>query len=142
MAFEISRTEVWAGDLDDRPGALAEKLQAVLRADANLEFIVVRRDPVSPGHGVVFLAPLIGAKQHQAAAEADIDLAAGIHALRVAGPDRPGIAAGITQTLAEAGLNVVGMSAARLGGLCVLYIRFDTEEDVREAAQVLTAKLA
>jgi predicted amino acid-binding ACT domain protein len=141
MAFEISRAEVWAGDVADRPGALAEKLEALERAGANLEFVIVRPSAGIPGTGVIFIAPLHGAAQHQAAEDVGLRQSGGMHVLRIVGPDRPGLGAGISRTLAKNGLNISGLSAAAVGDHCVLYIRLASEEDVRKAAQLLTGAL-
>ena len=32
MSFEVTKTDVWAGRIEDRPGALADKLENVMRA--------------------------------------------------------------------------------------------------------------
>ncbi len=42
MDYKITREEVWAGEIEDRAGALAEKLQAVSRVGVNLEFVIAR----------------------------------------------------------------------------------------------------
>lgn len=141
MAFEITKADVWVGEIEDRPGALAEKLEALMRAGANLDFIIVRPATSAPTTGVLFVAPLHGPRQLKAAEEAGLKKSGNMHVLRIVGPDRPGQGAGIARTLAEAGLNINGLSAAALNDGCLLYIRFDSEADAKRAAQVLTAKL-
>jgi hypothetical protein len=141
MAFEITRADVWAGEIEDRPGALAECFESLLRAGANLEFIIVRPSAGLPGTGVVFIAPLLGPQQTKAAEELGLRKTASMHVLRVIGPDRPGQGAGIARTLADAGLNINGLSAAALADQCVFYIRFETDADAKRGAQILTAKL-
>ncbi len=140
MAYEITRVDVWAGEMEDHPGALANKLEAVQRAGANLEFIVARRQSDRPGTGVVFVAPLHGPEQTRAAEQAGLTKTH-IHALRIVGPDRPGLAAGIARTLADAGLNIIGVSAAAFAERALIYLRFEREDEVVRAAQVLTARL-
>lgn len=53
MAYEITQEDVWVGAIEDRAGALAEKLQAVSRIGVDLEFLIARRAPEKPGAGVV-----------------------------------------------------------------------------------------
>ena len=142
MAFEITRVDVWAGEIEDRPGGLAGKLEAVMRAGANLDFVIARRQPEKPGTGVVFLAPLRGPEQTQAAADAGLKVASGLHSIRVEGPDRPGLGAGITKTLSDAGINVRGLSAAAIGDRCVFYVAFESDDAAVRATQVLTPTLA
>lgn len=141
MPFEITRAEVWAGEVADQPGALAEVLGALERAGANLEFVIVRPSAGLPGTGVLFVAP-VPATAEPAAEEAGLRRSGGMHVLRIVGPDRPGLGAGIALELGRAGLNIAGLSAAAVGEQSILYVRFETEADVRTAAQVLTAKLA
>jgi hypothetical protein len=135
MDFEVTKVDVWAGAIEDRPGALAEKLEALTNARANLEFVIARRD--TPGKGVVFLAPLKGAAQVRAAKKAGLAKTASLHSLRLEGPDRRGLGALITRALADAGINLRGLSAAALGRRHVTYFAFDSAEDARRAGPIL-----
>ncbi len=141
MAFEITKVDVWAGEIEDHPGALAEKLEVLERAGVNLEFVIVRPSTGLPGTGVLFVAPLHGPQQARAAQEVNLRQAVTMYVLRVTGPDRPGVGAGIARALAEAGLNISGVSAAAINDRCLFYIRLETESDGKRAAQILTAKL-
>src|SRR5512133_3399511 len=97
MAVEILTVDVWAGEIADQPGGLAEKLEALAQAGADLEFIISRRQPEKPGTGVVFLAPLKGAAQIRAAKAAGLSKTDSLHSLRVEAPDRPGLGARMTR---------------------------------------------
>ena len=141
MAFEITRVDIWAGEVRDRRGALAEMLKAVLDAGADLDFIIARPSPVKPNTGILYLAPLVGPEQVQAAEAAGLTKSSHIDALRIIGPDRPGVAEAVTRDLAEAGLNISVLTAARMGKRCVMYVRFERESDVAKAADVLKALL-
>lgn len=142
MAAGISKVDVWAAEIPDRVGGLAEKLEALTAAGANLEFVVARRAPEKPGTGVIFLAPIQGAKQMQAAQGAGLSRAASMHSLRLEAPDKPGLGAKITRAVAEAGVNMRGLSAAAVGGRCVVYFAFDTEEDAKKANGLIEKALA
>jgi hypothetical protein len=137
MAYTISKVSVWAGTIKDRPGGLAEKLTALSRARANLEFVIARRAPDKPGRGVLFLAPLKNAAQTRAARKAGLKRAEKMYSLRVAGPDRPGLGTKITRALAEAGINMRGLSAAALNRRSVVYFAFDKRTDANRAAKIL-----
>ncbi len=108
MPFEITKVHVWVGEIEDRPGALAAKLQAILSTGANLDFIIVRPMTEKPGTGILYVAPLQWAEEIKAAEDFGLKRSR-IHVLRVSGPDRPGLAAGIAHTLAQAGLNIRGL---------------------------------
>jgi len=120
---------------------LAEKLEALMRVGAHLEFTIARPSAEKPRTGVLFVAPLLEPEQTAAATAAGFRKSGGIHALRIIGPDRPGLGAGMARTLGDAGINVSGMSAATIGERCVLYFRFGSDEDAKRAAQVLTPVL-
>lgn len=142
MAFEITPVDVWAGELEDRPGALASKLAKIIMiAEADLEFVLLRPLCEKPGRAVLFLAPLIGPEQTQAAEDAGLHKCDSMHVLRLVGPDRRGLAAGIAGELEHADVDVAGLTAAATHGNVVIYIRFATAEDVAAAAKVLGPKL-
>jgi predicted amino acid-binding ACT domain protein len=137
MKLNVSRTDVWAAMIEDRPGALAEKLEALAAAGANLEFIIARRMPEQPGNGVVFLTPLRGTRQVKAATAAGFRKTDSLHSVRVEGTDEPGMGAKLTRALAEAGVSLRGLSAGALGRKFVTHLALDTAEDAAKALKVL-----
>ena len=137
MKLEINRMPVWAASIEDRPGGLSEKLATLAEAGANLEFIIARRAPGKKGIGVVFLTPLKGAAQLRAANNAGFNKTESLHSVRVEGTDNPGLGAKLTQKLAEAGINLRGLSAAVVGRRFILYLAFDTSADASKAMRLL-----
>ena len=137
MGMDVEHVEMWAVSIEDRPGGLAEKLKALAHAGADMEFVVARRAPEAPGTGVVFVAPLGGRKQIEAAEAAGFRKTGSLHPLRVAGPATPGLAGRMTDALAEAGVNLHGFTAAGFEQLCVAYLAFDSAEDAARAKDIL-----
>ncbi|HUT30734.1 MAG TPA: ACT domain-containing protein [Sedimentisphaerales bacterium] len=137
MKLDLKRIDVWAIGIEDRPGGLAKKLDALLKAGANLEFLVARRAPEKPGEGVAFVTPIKGARQVKAAKEAGFRKAESMHSVRIDGQDRPGLAAEMTQKIAEAGINLRGLSAASMGKHAVFYLAFDSVADANKAIRCL-----
>jgi hypothetical protein len=137
MKLSITRTDVWATSIEDRPGGLADKLLALAGAGANLEFLIARRSPEKSGTGVVFVTPIKGAKQVKAATAAGFQKTDSLHSIRVEGVDKPGICASITEALAEAGVNLRGLSAAALGRKFVTHIALDSPEQTAKAISIL-----
>ena len=133
MAYVINKVDVWSGEIEDRPGALADKLTAVSGAGANVEFLVSRRAPDKPGTGVIFLTPIKGAKQKSAAQAAGLTTTDSLHSVRVEGPDRAGLGAKMTRAIADAGINLRGISAAALGRRAATYFAFDSAADADTA---------
>jgi hypothetical protein len=139
MSLSVERVDVWAAAIEDKPGGLAHKLATLAEAGADLEFVIARRAPDKPGTGVVFATPLRGDAQTSAAGEAGFAVADSLHSLRVEGDNRPGIGAEMTGKLAEAGINLRGLSAAVIGERFILYLALDNAEDAEKATNLLAA---
>ena len=139
MAYTIAKVDVWVGSMVDRPGAVAKKLVPLTEAGAKLEFLLARRDKAKKG--LIFVAPLKGAKQSAAAKKAGLKKGGGVAALRIEGPDKAGLGACISAALGEAGVNMRGISAMALGRKSLFYLAFDKPQDAAKAKQVLAKAL-
>ena len=137
MALNVTRVDVWAARIEDKPGGLAKKLAVLAEAGARLEFVIARRAPDKPGTGVVFLTPLKGAAQIRAAKKAGFAKTKSLHSVRIEGPDKPGLGARMTQSLADAGINLRGLSAAAIGKRCVVHLALDSSADATKAVRIL-----
>jgi hypothetical protein len=137
MKLKVTRVNVWAASIADKPGGLANKLEPLRKAGANIEFIIARRAPERPGTGVVFVTPVRGAKQERAAAKADFVKTDTLHSIRVEGKDQRGVGAKITRALASGGINLRGLSAAAIGKRFVAYLALDSAAAASKAVKVL-----
>ena len=137
MAMKVTRVDVWAASIKDRPGGLAEKLAVLADAGAELEFVIARRAPEKPGTGVVFLTPLKGAAQARAAQKAGFRKSRSLQSVRIEGPDKPGLGGRLTQALADKAINLRGLSAAVIGRRFVAHLAFDKPADANKAARIL-----
>ena len=137
MAILVERVDVWAASIQDEPGALATKLEVLAEAGADLDFAISRRAPDKPGTGVVFVTPIRGDVEVAAAAEAGFAVSQSLHSLRIEGDNQPGICAELSRKLADAGINLRGISAAVIGARFIIYIALDTAEDAAKAMGVL-----
>jgi hypothetical protein len=137
MDLLVEPVDVWAATIQDRPGALAELLTTLREAGADLQFIIARRAPDQPGKGVVFVTPLQGDREIDAASAAGFNVARKVHSVRVMGRDRPGVAAELTQKLADAGVNLRGFSASVIGPQFVAYVAVDSLQDANKVMEIL-----
>ncbi|MGQ9649791.1 MAG: amino acid-binding protein [Phycisphaerae bacterium] len=137
MKLKISNEDVWVTGITDRPGGLAAKLADLARAGANLEFVIARRESSIPGTGVVFVTPLKGAKQNNAAKAAGFAKSKSLHSLRITCANKKGLGAALTRALAKEGINLRGFSGAAIAKQCVFHLAFDKAADARKAAAVL-----
>ncbi|MEW6251904.1 MAG: hypothetical protein AB1716_14770 [Planctomycetota bacterium] len=133
--YRISKEHVWGGVIPDRPGALAEKLQALAAGGLNLELIIGRRD--WEGQGIMFISPLRTLEEIEIAERAGLAPKDNMVTLRIEGPNEQGLAAKIAGALAAAGINVHGYSAAAIGERCVTNVAFDNDSDTARAREVL-----
>jgi len=137
MDLFVEHVDVWAASIQDKPGGLAEVLGALRDEGADLQFIIARRAPDQPGKGVVFVTPLQGDREIAAAAQVGFNVTRTVHSVRVIGRDRPGIAAELTQKLADAGINLRGLSASVIGTQFVAYVAVDSVQDGNQAIEIL-----
>jgi len=137
MKLKVSRVDVWAATIRDRPGGLAEKLSALSRAGVNLEFVIARRAPERRGQGVVFLTPIKGGRQAKAARAVGFMKTSGLHSIRIEGRDQPGLGAKLTQKLAASRINLRGFSAAAMRHRFVAYLALDTAVAAKKAMALI-----
>jgi hypothetical protein len=129
--------DVWAAPIPDKPGGLADVLGILHEAGADLKFIIARRAPDQPGKGVLFVTPLQSDGEIRAAAQVGFNVTHTLYSVRVMGRDRPGIAAELTQKLADASINLRGFSAAVIGTQFVAYLAVDSLQDATTALEIL-----
>ena len=137
MKLKITRSDIWAATVKDRPAGVEEKLSALAAAGANLEFVIGQRTPEHPGKGVVFVTPLKGPAQIKAAKAAGFKKAGSLHSVRVEGPDKAGLGAKLAKTLADAGINLRGFSAAAIANTFVAHLAVDSSADAAKAVRAL-----
>ena len=137
MAMDVSRVNVWAAELQDKPGSLACKLDSLAEAGANLEFVIARRCDKKRGTGVVFVTPLKGAKQLRVAKKIGFAKTDTLHSVRVEGPDKPGVGSKMTAAVAEAGINLRGLSAAAMKKRFIVHLAFDSSGDATKAVRLI-----
>ena len=133
MSLNVRRVQVWSGEIPDRPGAAAAKLAILNQAGAELEFVFTRPNPLKPDTAVIFLAPVTGAEQVQAARDAQLGPALDSVMLCVEGDQRPGISYDLMSRLAIAGINLRGISISATAGRFAAYLAFD-DPDVANTA--------
>ena len=134
----VKSLEVWTTEVEDRPGALGEKLDALAKAGANLEFMISQRGPIdNPAPVRVFVGPVKGAKRVQAAEAAGFKKAESAFTLRLQGPDKKGLLACMTGALGAAGINLLGVTATVAGRQSITYLAVTSSEDAKKATKIL-----
>ena len=137
MDLFVERVDVWAATIEDKPGGLADVLAVLRDAGANLQSVIARRTQDQPGKGVLFVTPLQSDREIRAASEVGFNVTHTLHSVRVLGRDRPGIAAELTQRLADAGINLRGFSASVIGNQFIAYVAVDSLQDANQVIELL-----
>ena len=137
MALKVRKVDVWAVEFRDEPGGLAKVLAPIADTGGNLECIIARRQADKFQAGIAFITPLKGTKVLGAAHAAGVLPAEGLTTLRVEGPDSPGSCARMVAAIAQAGINMRGVSSMTAGKNFVAYIGLDSPEDADKAIQAL-----
>jgi hypothetical protein len=137
MALRIQRIQVWSGEISDRPGAAAAKLELLARAGADLGFVFTRPSRTAPDRSTIFLAPVVGPEQTKAAEAAGLAPARDTAMLCVEGDDRPGLGFELMSRLAVAGINLRGLSVSTVNHQFVAHLAFDSADAAALAIQLL-----
>ncbi|HZL88221.1 MAG TPA: ACT domain-containing protein [Pirellulaceae bacterium] len=140
MSLTIEKVDVWAGEIQDRAGGLADKLQPLAAGGTDLSFLIARRQTDKPGTGIVYLGGIKGAKQTKAALLAGLIKTGDIGCLRITAPNKPGIASEIIGRISAAGINLRGASASAVGKQCVILLSFDSPVDRDNAGKAIKKK--
>lgn len=139
MAMKVEKVTFWGGEIEDKPGALAQALEPLANAGVDLHLVAAYRNPAKPGLANAWVYPIKGRKATDAAKAAGFSQVSTPVVLRVEGTNKPGIGHQMTSALAEAGINLAFVSATVVGNKFVALFGFDDEADARKAQRLLTA---
>jgi hypothetical protein len=137
MSFKMDRVHVWAVEVKDEPGGVAAKLSHLDKAGTNLDYVYTQRLTDKPGHGMLYVAPIVGPEQVKAARVAGMHEVNDPIVMRVEGDNTAGLAHRLKHEWAMANINLHGAILGVLGTKFLGYITFDTVEDANRAARIL-----
>ena len=137
MRMDVNRVDVWAASMEDRPGGLADKLDALAQADIDLDFVNARRAPDKHGEGVVFVMPIKGPRKIRAAKKVGFEKTKSLHGIRIATGNKPGFSSELARKIADAGINLRAFSGASISNRAIFYLAFDSETDVNKALRLI-----
>jgi hypothetical protein len=136
MPVKVKRITLWRKELENRAGTLAGTLEPLAKAGADLQIVMGYRYPGEGAKAAVELYP-IGNKKATQAAQGTGLAASSISALLVEGDNRPGLGHGITQAIAEAGVNLDFLVAQVIGRKYAAVLGFENEADAAKAAALI-----
>ncbi len=136
MPVTVKRITLWRKELENRAGTLAEALQPLAQAGADLQVVMGYRYPGEHAKAAVELYPVANKKTTAAAQGAGFAPSA-IPALLVEGDNRAGAGHVISRTLADAGINLDFLVAQVIGRRYSAVIGFENEADADKASALI-----
>ena len=137
MSFKMQRVHVYHAEVEDKPGGIAARLKSLAEAGAHLEYVYSQRSATKAGIGDLYVAPLTGQSELNAAKQAGMHEVQEPIVMRVEGDDARGLSGKLTQAWEMAGINLHGLVMSVLQGRFVGYATFDTVADGNKAATIL-----
>src|SRR5712664_74793 len=134
----VKTVQLWILIGADRKGMLADALEPLVEAGANLQIVMGYRYPGELDRAAVEVFPVDGPTQEAAARKAGFELS-DTPCLRVDGEDRKGLGAQMTRALADAGISMAFLVAQTVVKKFTAVIGFLTEEDAGKASKIITS---
>jgi hypothetical protein len=136
MSIKIKRITLWRGEIENRPGTLADVLAPLTDAGADLQVLMGYRHEGESGGAVVELSPVSGKKATAAAKAAGLS-ASDIPTLLVKGDNKKGLGHAIAKAVADAGINLNFLVAQSAGRRFTAVFGFESDADARQAASLI-----
>jgi hypothetical protein len=136
MPLKVKRITLWRKELENRAGTLADTLEPLATAGADLQVLMGYCYPGDRTRAAVELFPIAN-KKATAAAQAAGLAAAGIPALHVEGDNRAGVGSAITRALADAGVNLEFVVAQAIGRKFSAVFGFENDADAAKATTLI-----
>jgi hypothetical protein len=136
MPIKVKKITLWRKELQNRPGTLAEALEPVAKAGADLQVVMGYCYPHDKSKAAVELFPVASKKPTAAAQSAGL-APASIPALHVEGDNKAGLGHAIARGLADAGVNLDFLVAQVIGRKYSAVIGFENQGDAEKAIAVI-----
>ncbi len=141
MPVRIRPITLWRAEVDNQPGMLAQTLEPLAAAGANLQVVMGYRLPGDRARAAIEVFPVSGARALSEAQAAGLREAA-ISALHVEGDNRAGLGHAMAKALADAAINIEFFIAQVLGGRHTTVIGFESREDADRAVPLIKGAAA
>jgi hypothetical protein len=136
MPVTVKKITLWRKELHNRPGTLAEALEPLSKAGADLHVVMGYCYPGDRTKAAVELFPVTGKKATAAAQSAGL-APSGIPALHVEGDNRPGLGHTVTRALADGSVNLDFLVAQVIGRKYSAVIGFEHDADAEKAISLI-----
>ena len=141
MPVRVRPITLWRAEGDNQPGVLAQTLEPLAAAGADLQVVMGYRLPGDRARAAIEIFPVTGARALSASQAAGLSEAA-ISAVHVEGNNHPGLGHAIAKALADAGINIDFFLAQVSGRRHTTVIGFDSREDADRAIPLIKGAAA
>ena len=136
MAVTVKSISLWRKEAENKTGLLAQTLEPLAKAGANLSVVMGYRLPGNESKGAIEIYPVSGRKMVAAATGVGLTDAA-IPTILVDGDNKPGLAHQITQSVADAGVDLSFFVAQAVGRRYSAVIGFANAADAKRTASLI-----
>jgi len=136
MAVTVKKAVLWRKEIDNRPGMLANILEPLSEAGADLQVVMAYRYPGGTDKAAVELHPVSGRKS-MAAAQTTGLAPSSIASLLVQGDNRQGLGHAIAKAIGDAGINLSFVMAQVVGRRYSAMFGFENEADASKATTLI-----
>src|SRR5215472_973348 len=136
MAVTVKRAVLWRKEVDNRPGMLANTLQPLSEAGADLKVVMAYRYPGGTDRAAIELHSVSGRKSTAAAKTAGLAKSS-IPSLLVQEDNRQGLGHALTKAIADAGINLSFVMAQVVGRRYSALFGFENEADASKATTMI-----
>ncbi len=136
MPVTVKNISLWRKEVENRTGVLAQTLEPLANAGADLHVVMGYRHPGDETKAAIELYPVAGKKVTAAALGVGL-AASSIPTLLVEGDNKPGLAHRIAQAIADAGVDLNFFVAQAIGRRYVAVVGFETDADAKKAAALI-----
>ena len=136
MPVTVKSISLWRKETGNKAGLLAQTLEPLAQAGADLGVVMGYRLPGKGARAVIEIYPVSGKKTAVAAARAAL-AASSTPTLLVEGDNKPGLAYKVAQALAAAGVDISFLVAQAVGKRYSAVIGFKRVADAKKAAPLI-----
>jgi hypothetical protein len=136
MALALKKITLWRTEVENKPGMLAQTLEPLAAAGADLHIVMGYRIPGQETRAVIEVYPVTGKRTTAAAQSAGLSEAS-FPALLVQGDNEPGLGHKLSRAIADAGVNLSFLVAQVLESRYSAVIGLENEEDLRKVSAIV-----
>jgi len=135
MAIIVKKATLWRREVENRSGVLADTLQPLAEAGADLQLVMGYRHPGGE-NGAIEVFPVSGRKVTAGAQAAGL-APSSIPTLIVSGDNKAGLGHAIAKGIGDAGINLSFVMAQVVGRKYSAVFGFENEADSNKAAPLI-----